>query len=219
MKLSGISILNDQDVSALEQKFLVNGDLRVPSASEYKLFSQEQISIFCVKNAFYGLPTEELIQWIKQQIGNKTAIEIGAGNGALGRALSIPMSDSFLQDQPEVRAYYESLKQPTIRYGKDVEKLDYKEAIQKYRPEIVIGNWVTQLWRDHSDDGNASMHGLDEDWILKNVPCYIHVGNIKTHGRKRILKTSHQQYKFDWLISRSTAADECVIYVWDQAGK
>jgi len=216
MKLSGISILNNQDVSLLGQKFLINGDLQVPPASEYKLFSQEQISIFCVKNAFYGLPTVELVQWLQHEVGDRPAIEIGAGNGALGRALGIPMSDSFLQDQPEVKAYYESLQQPTIRYGRDVEKLDYKKAIQKYKPSVVIGNWVTQLWRDHSDDGNASMHGLDEEWILKNVPCYIHVGNTKTHGRKRILKNPHHQYKFEWLFSRSVAADECVIYVWDR---
>jgi hypothetical protein len=154
-------------------------------------------------------------QWLQQEIGGRNSIEIGAGNGALGRALNIPMSDSFLQDEAEIKAYYESLRQPTILYGKDVEKLDYKAAIQKYKPEVVIGSWVTQLWRDHSDDGAASMHGLDEDWILKNVSCYIHIGNVRTHGKKRILKKPYQEYRFDWLFSRSMVPEECVIYVWN----
>lgn len=216
MRLLDINILNNQDISQLNEKFLADGDLRVQPAAEYSLFSQEQISIFCVKNAFYGLPTEELILWLRGQIGSRKAIEIGAGNGALGRALHIPMSDSFLQEQPDVKAYYESLQQPTIRYGTDVERLDYKEAILKYQPEVVIGSWVTQLWRDHSDDGAASMHGLDEEWILETVPCYIHVGNAKTHGRKRILKSPHREYRFDWLFSRAVNPAECVIYVWDR---
>lgn len=214
MKISDINILNNQDISELNQKFLIDGQLQVPAASEYMLFSQEQLSIFCVNNAIYGLPTLELVQWLRQMIGERKTIEIGAGNGALGRALGIPMSDSFLQDQPSVKSYYESLRQPTISYGKDVERLDYKAAIQKYKPEVVIGSWVTQLWRNHSDDGNASMHGLDEDWILEKVPCYVHIGNSKTHGRKRILKAPHSQYKFNWLFSRSLSQKECVIYVW-----
>jgi len=216
MSLKGINILQDQDITPLNRKFICDGKLQVLDASEWNQFEQEQISIFCVKNAFYGLPTTEMIAWLKDRIGKRSAIEIGAGNGVLGRALEITMTDSFIQDSPEVRAHYQSLKQPTIQYGSDVEKLDYKDAIVKYKPDVVIGQWVTQLWKDHSDDGSGSIHGLDEEWILENVPTYIHIGNENTHGRKRILKRPHEKLHFNWLFSRSMQADKCVIYVWGE---
>jgi hypothetical protein len=117
---------------------------------------------------------------------------------------------------PQIKAYYQSIRQPTIRYGKDVERLAYRKAIEKFKPEVVIGCWVTQLWRDHSDDGNGNVNGIDEEWILDNVPCYIHIGHTSPHGRKRILKRSHQSFKFEWLFSRSMTAEECIIYVWDR---
>jgi hypothetical protein len=98
MKIPGVSLLGNRDVSALEEKFILDGKLQVLPAAEFKKFDQELISIFCVKNAFYGLPTMELVEWLKEKIGKRSAIEIGAGNGAFGRALGIPMSDSFQQD-------------------------------------------------------------------------------------------------------------------------
>lgn len=216
MNIHGAHVLKDQDVSALTKKILSNGELQILPASEYRQFSQEQISLFCVKNALYGLPTTELIDWLKEKIGNRKAIEIGAGNGSLGRALGIPMSDSYLQEDPAIKAYYQRVMQPTIKYGSDVERLSYKEAIVKYKPEVVVASWVTQLWRDHSDDGNGNMHGLDEEWILENVACYIHIGHANTHGRKRILKLPHEAVTFDWLFSRALSRDSCVIYIWDR---
>lgn len=218
MKIPGLSLLGNRDVSALEEKCILAGRLQVLPAAEFKKFDQELISIFCVKNAFYGLPTTELVEWLRQKIGTRSAIEIGAGNGALGRALGIPMTDSFQQDEPEIKAYYQSIRQPTIRYGKDVERFTYRQAIEKFKPEVVIGCWVTQLWRDHSDDGNGNINGIDEEWILDKVPCYIHIGHTGPHGRKRILQRPHQAFKFEWLFSRSMTAEDCIIYVWDRSG-
>lgn len=211
-----IAFLVPEDISALEKELLASdGRLKVISSEIIRKYPQRQLSLFCVKHGFYGLVTSELIFWLKEQIAGRKALEVGAGNGALGQELNIPMTDSFLQEEPEIKAYYQSLNQSLIHYGPDVEKADYKDAILKYKPDVVIASWVTQLWLGPKDNANGSVYGIDEGWILDHCRTYIHIGNASVHGAKRILSHKHDEYKFDWLYSRSLDQNNCVIYVWN----
>ncbi len=208
-------VLKDQDVTPLEETVMLNGQLQVVPADVYKQFTQELISLFCVKHAFYCLPTVELVNWVSERIKGFKTIEIGSGNGVLGRALGIHMTDSFMQNWPEVAAHYRMVKQPTVKYGQDVKCYDAKKAIKKYTPHTIVAAWVTQIYKE--DDGpeqNSSMYGINENWLIGRVKQYIHIGHEASHT-KRILKYKHTAYKFPWLISRSIDADGCVIYVWE----
>ncbi len=49
----------------------------------------EDLRGWCHYRARYGIPTLELIQWLKEKIAGRTALEIGAGMGDLGHLLSI----------------------------------------------------------------------------------------------------------------------------------
>lgn len=208
------SFLELSDISELESIILKDGKIVCLPFAELNRFSQEQISLFCHKHAIYQLPTKELIEFIKSEIGNSSAIEIGSGNGCIGRSLGIRMADNKMQELPEIKLHYEMLRQPVITYGTDVEKLDGIEAIKKYRPKTVVACWVTQKWKPGMKDGNAL--GVEEELIFANgVEKYIHVGNEKTHASKVILdKFPHKRYYNEFIISRSMSREENVIYIF-----
>lgn len=203
------SILDKTDISDLENIALDDGKLTIQPASFYEKFSQEQLSYFCSKHAFYQLPTVELMDWLHSQIKNfhSDTIEIGAGNGAIGRSLGIRMYDNFMQELPEIRAVYNALQQTTINYGDDVNRMDANEAIEIHKPVCVIASWVTQRLEN--------VYGPQENKILEKVDKYIHIGNEGTHYKKLILKQPHEEYGFPWLFSRSMNKKANVIYIWD----
>lgn len=64
-------------------------------------------------------------------------------------------------------------------------------------------------------DGNP--YGIYEDQMFKDgIKKYIHVGNEKTHGTKKIFKQrKFKKLKFDWLVSRSVSKSENVIYIFE----
>jgi hypothetical protein len=165
-----------------------------------------------LRNGFYGLPTQELVQWLVEYIDGRSAIEIGAGSGALGRAMAIPMTDNYMQTWPEIKLHYEMNGQATIKYGSDVEMLDAEKAISKYNPEVVVASWVTHKYNEKLHHLGGNMYSPHEDAIIKNR-TYIVVGNRGTHDKKPILSKEHEEYEFDWLYSRSMNPNN-VSYVW-----
>ena len=173
----------------------------------------DHLRLFCVQNGLYQLPTTELITWIKEKIYGRKTIEIGSGNGVFAEALGIVATDSFMQERPDIKRLYGAMGQAVVKYGNQVFKLDAKKAIKKYKPKVVIANWVTQIYKPDSDQGNV--YGLDEQWLVKNVDCYIHIGNKRLH-KKRILNLPHEEYQFSWLFSRASVPEDNVIYVWEK---
>jgi hypothetical protein len=213
-----MAVMDKCDVSHLEDLLLFeNGDLRVVPASVLEESPQNEISVFCWKHGLYGLLTIELIEWLDLKIGGRKAIEIGAGNGALGRELGIRTTDSFQQEKPEFKALYASTGQPTVKYGSDVERIDAIRAMRKYSPQVVIGNWVTHKYRKDAHEKGGNAWGIDEDKILERVEEYIVIGNQQTHGKKHIIDKPHEKFAFPWLYSRSMHYQDNCIYVWKGA--
>jgi hypothetical protein len=213
------SVLKKSDISYLE-KLLLNeeGNLQIISYEYLKDVPQGDISQFCVKYGFYCLPTIELLTFLQEEIGDQkeNTIEIGAGHGAISRFLGIKAVDNYMQESPQIKAYYESLKQTIVPYGKHVEKIDANSAVQKYKPKVVIGAFCTHLYnpREHWREGNQ--FGINEQKIINKVDKYIHIGNEKVHGKKPILKHQHRSSKAEWLLSRSQNKNQNVIWVWEK---
>jgi hypothetical protein len=172
-----------------------------------------EIRYFMHQYGIYVMPTTELIDWLRENIIG-SAIEIGAGNGAISRALSVPITDSRMQERAEIKFMYQLSGQPVIEYPKDVEKLDAIEAINKYKPETVIGAFITHKYDASIGEGNA--WGVEEEILLKRVKRYINIGNKITHKKKPILKLPHEEYQFDWLVTRAVNQNENVIFVFNQ---
>lgn len=210
------TILNNIDVTPLEEIMISsNGNIIPASFSSIEKFPQEALSVFCHKHALYQLPTTELIDFIKSEIGSTSAIEIGSGNGCIGRSLGIPMTDNKMQLRPQIKMIYEMQGQPIIKYGADVEELDAIKAVEKYYPQTVVACWVTHLFKEGMSMGN--MYGIEEEQLFENgVSKYIHIGNEATHSQKPILeKYQVKKLKFPWLLSRSMKREQNVIYIFE----
>lgn len=189
-----------------------NGNLPLYSHAFYSQIPNMDLRVWAAFNAVYSFPTTELIDFLKNKIDGKKSIEIAAGNNGLYRHLGIPATDSYMQQRPEIKLYYQCLGQSPTNPTPDVEQLDALDAIQKYKPDIAIASWLTQKFQEGDTSGN--MDGADEEEILKNVDCYILIGNKRVHGEKRILAQPHEEICAPWLISRASFPEQNVIYIW-----
>lgn len=190
------------------------GKPRIMPASFYREVTAHERAAFCVRNGIYGLPTEELVAWVRARIAGRNAIEIGAGHGAFAEALGIPATDSWQQANPDMIAYYASIRQPVVQYGANVERLDAAAAVTKHKPQVVVASWVTHRYRPerHSFAGNPD--GVDEEAIIKSCETYILIGNRRVHEGKSIWSLPHEIIEPDWLFSRSFNGSPDFIAVW-----
>jgi len=114
-----------------------------------------------------------------------------------------------------MQAYYASLGQRTIDYPKWIEKLTARAAIEKYKPEVVVGSWVTQLYKGDDPKVGASVLGIDEEAILDAGITYVVIGNQNVHGDKRIMTVPHQEFAFPFLRSRARYPEQDRIWIWN----
>jgi hypothetical protein len=215
---SGSFLLNN-DIAALEELVIKDGKIIPLPYKDLEHFTQGQISTFCHKHAVYQFPTTELIDFLRNEIGGEPSIEIGSGNGCIGRSLGIMMTDNKMQNWDLIKMTYAIQGQPTIMYGADVEEIPALDAVQRYKPKAVIACWVTHLFEEGMTSGN--MYGVDERLLFRyGVEKYIHVGNdggTTGHSDKPILSMEGIQlkkYRFPWLLSRTMNRQNNVIYVF-----
>lgn len=208
-------LLINQDISGLEKLLKCDDGFKPCYAEQLKAFNQTQISIFCVNNALYQIPTHELIEYLRALIAGQDAIEIGAGVGQIGKYLNIPMTDNKQQEWPYTIARYKKMKQPVITYHKDIIEIDGNEAVWKFKPSVVIGAWITAPLDYKNQPMN--MHGVTEGPIIDAVNYYIHIGNSKTHFNKRILHNrDHYEISAPWLYSRSLSYNLNRIWIFSK---
>lgn len=167
----------------------------------------------------YTFPTQELVDWLHSEIDDDpemephTAIEICCGTGWLGRSLGIPITDSRLQERPDIRQSYIVQMAVPISYPGDVEQLDALSAIRKYEPEYVIASYCTHLYGTGSlKSGNA--FGVDTRWVRSHCRRFYHIGNDDIHFRDPIMKMPHRRLQFPWLVTRGNSA-HARVYVWE----
>ena len=190
------------DTTIIEQTVLDDrGCLKILPASAWQAFDWNALRLWMHRKGIYGIPTTELVTWFQAHIRGRKAIEVGAGNGSLGRALGITATDSFIQQQPEVALIYAIQGQPLVQYGQDVVKLDALAAIKLYQPEIVIASWLTQ-YSDGSRPG--CMFGVQEEELLQACPNYVVFGSLSSHGQKSIRSVKHRVIQEPWMISRAS---------------
>lgn len=212
----------DADTRYLD-KFLFNEkhEMRVLPYEVMKVFPQEHISLFCVRNGIYQIITNELVWYVDSLLHGRSAIEIGSGNGCFGRALGIPLTDSKIQADYEMQAMYNNIGNAAVTYGHDVEKLEALYAIRKHPSTCVVGSWVTHKYIEERHALGGSVYGVDEHELLRHIDCYIIVGNRKTHDLKPIFRKPPKSfqlrtYQFPWLISRSMSRADNIIYHWER---
>lgn len=194
-----------------------NGLIKLHSAAEIDKVSPQARALWCHVHARYGIPTQELIAWLKTIIGNRRAIEIGSGSGDLAHHLGIQATDSRMQDNPEIRAMYQMTRQPTIAYPPFVRKLEALDAVEEYDPDVVVASWVTR-WIDPDKPmpaSGGSIFGVKEEKIVEKGITYVLIGNHSVHGNKDILKLDHRELNLPFLRSRSSKPDLNRVWIWN----
>lgn len=181
----------------------------------------------------YTFPTIELCEWLNKQIDDNPcyephpAIEICAGTGWIGRHLGIPATDIKNMESPIVQdIMLKSFSIPTI-YADDVETMEASEAVSIYKPEIVIGSYVTSKQLVDKIDRKKAMTvefklpyggvieqnlmdlarkevqvGVDVKSVCRKVYKLILICNMRTHRNESYIKLPHQTLSFPWLITR-----------------
>ncbi|WP_157816410.1 hypothetical protein [Nostoc flagelliforme] len=196
-----LEILNELDQKLLDE----SGDMLLHPIAFYDELDRTELRIWCSHRGRYTLPTVELVAWLREVIGRRTCIEIAAGKGDLARHLGIKATDSYMQEIPLIKGIYEKARQATTNPPADVERLEASEAIAKYRPQVVLGSWV-------SGQSLATVAGVDEEYVVSHSD-YIHIGNRGTHEQKSLREMPHEEYVFPF-ITRAKNPNENVIWVW-----
>lgn len=191
-----------------------DGNLKVMPASYYAGTQREQRSIFGVTHAAYCLPTTELIDWVRNRIGDRRAVEIGSGNGVLARALGIEGSDNWMQTWPEIALHYQEMQQPVIKYGDNVRKMDAITFARLKKPQVIVAAWVTQIYDLANPGAGGNPYGVREQELLKYCEEYIFIGNRKVHGNKPIWRLPHEVIEPPWLYSRAINGSPEFIACW-----
>jgi len=209
--------------SGLELPDLLDADrrLKLLSAEEYDRIPAPNLRLWCHTYARYGLPTVELVQWLRGIIAGRKAIEIGSGSGDLAHYLGIPATDNRMQEWPVIKFHYLITGQPVIQYPDSVRNLDAVEAVEHYRPQVVVASWVTE-WIDPNlppPPGGGNAWGVKEDKILASGCTYILIGNQKVHGGKKIMALEHREYALPFLRSRATFPQLDRVWIWNGTQK
>lgn len=212
---SGQMILDQTNIEYLEKILLdENGRLQPVPFDEIRNAPQNDVSVFCHRHGIYQIVTTELVGFVRGQIEGFNAIEIGAGNGCLGRALGIPLTDSRIQNTAEMKNFYKSIGQPVVNYGADVRKLEALKAVKLLKADAAVGAWVTHKKKATLPDG--CFGGVDEAILSKRLKRYVFIGNRITHRHKEMLRFSTPRvFRFDWLVSRSMNRAANVVWVFD----
>ena len=212
-------VMPNENVDYIDEILLVNGQLQVVSALTLEKINKIHLALWGNKRGIYCFPTVELIEWLKLKIGGRTAIEICSGTGVIGRALVIISTDSYIQTTPDMIAYYRLAGQVPIFPPEDVKKFEANDAVDHYKPQVVLGSYITQkfLPGDEVNKTGSSVYGVDELAMLPKIETYIAVGNTSTHGDKRLLKFPHERYQFPWIYTRSLKPELNEIVVWNKS--
>lgn len=199
----GVTIIESTGRDLAAEVLDGEGRQRVLPAAFYAGTKLEERAVLCVKHGIYGLVTEELVAWIREHIGQRTAIEIGSGDGVLARALGIPATDNKMQERPALRAHYEMHGQAIVNYGPNVETIEGEEAVRKYAPQVIVASWLTHIYRPNAHERGGNMYAPDERELLANCEAFIFVGNTSAHAKHPILKIRHLHFEEPWLYSRA----------------
>lgn len=193
------------------------GRLRILPAEFHEHTTLAERGYACLKNGLYGLPTLELCQWLAERIAGRSAIEIGAGHGRLAEHLGIMATDNYMQHESSpLYETYLRMGQPPVHYGANVENLEALAAVKKYKPQVVIGSWITHRYnpREHWRGGNQ--YGPDLRAILELIEEYVLIGNRVTHRDNPLWDIPHEIFYPPGLYSRAMRERD-FIAVWKGA--
>lgn len=181
-------VMSWADTSYIDAALLERGRLRLLPKAYYDEINPAHLRLWLHLTARYSVPTVESIAYLRDRIGGRSAIEVGAGNGDLGYHLGILSTDSYQQQHDPQTVYaMQTHKQPQTNPPRDVLSITANDAVEFYRPQVVVASWLTH--RYDGVDGNYL--GPLEAAFLVHAETYLHIGSTSTHARKPLLRRPH----------------------------
>lgn len=197
-----------------------DGKVRVLPYSEYADVPPDSLAILGNTCGLWCFPTVELIDFLREEIGGLKAIEIGAGNGAISRALGITATDSRAhKSHPNLKEMYSHGVYGPPPYQDDVHVYEALAAVRRFKPAVVVASWCTHKYNHKEHWRSGFEDGVDEGKLLERVRKYIFIGSDHPDGphvRKPILKLPHRTIKAPWILSRTQYPDSNVIWIWEE---
>ena len=218
-----IGIINRLNVDYLDELFInQQGLIQAVPAIVLKEIPHEHLMNWANTREVWQIVTCEQIQWLKEQIGDKKAMEICAGNGVVSSELGIIGVDSRIQEKP----YFKKIMEEkfgkdnglqTTHPPKDIKRYEAIEAIRVFRPDIVIGCFVTPKGpRVEASKGiMCNAYGPDMKELFARIEKYIHFGNQNTHFPNPIYELPHTELSFPWLYTRSFDQSLNRVWIWE----
>lgn len=191
-----------------------DGRMQVLPAAYWASTTPQERALFGHRHGLYSFPTIELVEYLDALIGTRSAIEIGAGHGVLAQVLGIPATDNRMQEKDPYRQVYALTGQPAVRYGPNVVDMHASRAVRRYRPQVVIGCWVTHKYDPARPAAGGNEVGIDEEDILRNCATYVVVGNERVHGAKKIWGRPHTIEYPSFVYSRAVNGTREFIAAW-----
>lgn len=196
-----VNVLKKEDISDIESEAIENGSLKILPYDFWNQYSDNKIQQFCLKHALYNIPTVEQVEFLKERIEGKKALEICSGNGVLADSLGIMATDNKIQEQNFIKYIYTQMGQPTIKYGENVLCVDANDVVRKFSPEVIIGAWVSERYSPNYPDAGGNAHGPIQRELIKKVDAYYLIGNLETHAHPAFLESEHTIHRFP-MVSR-----------------
>lgn len=191
-----------------------DGRIKVLPAAFWAATTVAERGLFGKRHGIYSFPTVELVEFLRERIGGRSAIEIGSGNGVLAETLGIPATDNRMQEQPAVLLEYLLRGQAPVPYGPNVIECHASRAVRRFKPQVVIGCWVTHKYRPERHAAGGNPAGVDEEDILANCAEYIVVGNEAVHEHKSIWSRRHTIVYPSFVFSKAMNGSRDFIASW-----
>jgi hypothetical protein len=206
----------DRDLSpeALDE----HGRLRVMPAAFWADTTADERSAFGNRHGLYSFPTVELVAHLQHLIAGRSAIEIAAGHGVLAQALGIPGTDSRQQDKQPWRGILVGSGVTPVPYGPDVIECHASRAVRRFKPQVVIGCFVTHRYERDRHEAGGNEEGVDERDVLANCETYILVGNENVHRNSVLWSRPHDIEYPPFVYSRAREGGREFIAVWRGLG-
>lgn len=208
------AISKETNTKNIRSIVMTGREMNILPADVWNSFPWGEMRLLLHETGTYVVPTEELVDYLDRLIGEESAIEICAGNGWIGRELGIPVTDSYQQqDDKTTKLIYQLAKQPTIKYPRDVIKLEANKAVDRFKPHTVLACYATHKWRYDTMSGNDK--GVDFQKLLKKVKRLVLVGNTEIHKDNPLMALPHEEIILPGLITRSAHPDQNRVFIWN----
>ncbi len=166
---------------------------------------------WCTTHHIFQLLNIEFIQELAREINKinpEIILEVGAGEGLLGKFLSKELNKNIILT--DNYSWWE--KNGNNINNKNVIKMDYDEAIEKYKPDFIIASWIPykRWWtRDFREcesvrgyiligEGPGGCTGSEMDW--KTNWTSRSLDKVKKFG---ICRTDHAFYSRECLMNHT----------------